>query len=141
MLFKCCTQYASKFGKLSSGHRTGKTSFHSSPKERQCQRMFKLLHSCAQFTCQQGNVQNPSSPASTVNEPRTSRCTSWNQKMQRNQRSNCQHPLDHRKRKGIPEKISSSSSLTTLKHLTVWITTNCEKFFKRWEYQTTLPAS
>ena len=23
----------------------------------------------------------------------------------------------------------------------VWITTNCEKFLKRWEYQTTLPAS
>ena len=29
----CCTPYASKFGKLSSGHRTGKTSFHSNPKE------------------------------------------------------------------------------------------------------------
>ena len=28
-----------------------------------------------------------------------------------------------------------------LKLLTVWITTNCEKFLKRWEYQTTLPAS
>ena len=27
------------------------------------------------------------------------------------------------------------------KPLTVWITTNCGKFFKRWEYQTTLPAS
>ena len=40
----CCTQYASKFGKLSSGHRTGKVSFHSNPKERQCQRIFKLLH-------------------------------------------------------------------------------------------------
>ena len=26
MLFKCCIQYASKFGKLSSGHRTGKLS-------------------------------------------------------------------------------------------------------------------
>ena len=26
MLWKCCTQYASKFGKLSSGHRTGKRS-------------------------------------------------------------------------------------------------------------------
>ena len=25
--------------------------------------------------------------------------------------------------------------------LTVWITANCGKFFKRWEYQTTLPAS
>ena len=27
MLWKCCTQYASKFGKLSSGHRTGKGLF------------------------------------------------------------------------------------------------------------------
>ena len=27
------------------------------------------------------------------------------------------------------------------KPLTVWITTNCGKFWKRWEYQTTLPAS
>ena len=33
MLWKCCTQYASKFGKLSSGHRTGKVSFHSVPKK------------------------------------------------------------------------------------------------------------
>ena len=38
-------------------------------------------------------------------------------------------------------KTSSSVSLTTLKHLTVWITTNCGRFYKRWEYQTTLPAS
>ena len=27
------------------------------------------------------------------------------------------------------------------KALTMWITTNCGKFFKRWEYQTTLPVS
>ena len=27
MLWKCCTQYASKFGKLSGGHRTGKGQF------------------------------------------------------------------------------------------------------------------
>ena len=27
------------------------------------------------------------------------------------------------------------------KVLTVWITTNCGKFWKRWEYQTTWPAS
>ena len=27
------------------------------------------------------------------------------------------------------------------KPLTVWITTNCRKFLKSWEYQTTLPAS
>ena len=35
MLLKCCTQYASQSGKLSSGHKTGKGSFHSNPKERQ----------------------------------------------------------------------------------------------------------
>ena len=28
-----------------------------------------------------------------------------------------------------------------LKPLTVWITINCGKFFKIWEYQTTLPVS
>ena len=34
MLWKCCTQYASKFGKLSSGHGTGKCQFSfQSPKE------------------------------------------------------------------------------------------------------------
>ena len=27
MLLKCCTQYARKFGKLGSGHRTGKDQF------------------------------------------------------------------------------------------------------------------
>ena len=33
ILWKCCTQYASKFGKLSSGHRTGKGQFSfQSPK-------------------------------------------------------------------------------------------------------------
>ena len=31
--------------------------------------------------------------------------------------------------------------LTTLKPLTVWITTNCGKFSKKWEYQITLYAS
>ena len=31
--------------------------------------------------------------------------------------------------------------LTTPKPLTAWITTNCGKFLKRWEYQTTWPAS
>ena len=38
-------------------------------------------------------------------------------------------------------KASISASLTMLKLLTVWITTNCGKFLKRWGYQTTLPAS
>ena len=40
---------------------------------------------------------------------------------------------------GIPEK--KSASFTPPKPLTVCITTSCGKFLKRWEYQTTLPAS
>ena len=77
----------------------------TNPKEGQCQRMFKLTYNCAHFTCQRGNAQTLSSQASTAREPRTSRGTSWIQKRQRNQRSNCQHLLDHRKSKRIPEKI------------------------------------
>ena len=38
-----------------------KVSFHSNPKERQCQRMFKLQYNCIHFTCEQGYAQNPSS--------------------------------------------------------------------------------
>ena len=38
-------------------------------------------------------------------------------------------------------KILTSALLTMPKPLTVWITTHCGKFFKRWEYQTALPAS
>ena len=42
------------------------------------------------------------------------------------------------RKQGSSRKISTSTSLTTLNPLTVWITTNCGKFLKRWEYQTTL---
>ena len=38
-------------------------------------------------------------------------------------------------------KTSTSVLLITPKPLTVWITTNCGKFVKRWEYETTLAAS
>jgi len=35
-----------------------KVSFHSNPKERQCQRMFKLPHNCTHLTRYQSNAQN-----------------------------------------------------------------------------------
>ena len=35
----------------------------------------------------------------------------------------------------------TSTLFITPKPLMVWITTNCRKFFKRWKYQSTLPAS
>ena len=39
------------------------------------------------------------------------------------------------------QKTYISSSLAMLNLLTVWITTNCGKFLKTWEYQTILSAS
>ena len=44
------------------------------------------------------------------------------------------------KKQGSSRKTSISALLTTQKPLTLWITTKCGKFFKKWEYQNTLPA-
>jgi len=41
------------------------------------------------------------------------------------------------KKQESSRKTSTSGLLTTPKPLTVWITTNCGKFLKKWEYQTT----
>ena len=35
-----------------------KVSFHSNPKVKQCQRMFKLPHNCTHFTHSQSNAEN-----------------------------------------------------------------------------------
>ena len=45
------------------------------------------------------------------------------------------------KKQESSRKTSTSALLTMLKPLSVWITINCGKFWERWEYQTTWPAS
>ena len=45
------------------------------------------------------------------------------------------------KKQESSRKTSASALLIMSKPITVWITINCEKFFKRWEYQTTWSAS
>ena len=50
-------------------------------------------------------------------------------------------PAGSPKQQENSRKTSTSVSLTTLKPLTVWISTNCGKFFKKWKYHTTLPDS
>ena len=45
------------------------------------------------------------------------------------------------KKQESSRKTFISSLLTMPKPLTVWMTTNCGKYWKRWEYQTTWPAS
>ena len=46
-----------------------------------------------------------------------------------------------RKKQESSRKTSIFALLTMPKPLTEWITINCGKFWKRWEYQTTWPAS
>ena len=45
------------------------------------------------------------------------------------------------KKQESSRKTSTSALLTMAKPLTVWIKINCGKFWKRWEYHTTLTAS
>ena len=45
------------------------------------------------------------------------------------------------KKQESSRKTSIFALLTTPKPLNVWITTNCGKLFKKWEYQTSWPAS
>ena len=142
MLWKCCIQYASKFGKLSSGHRTGKDqfSFQSQKKAmpKNCQTTYRTI----------AFISHASKVMLKIHQARLQ------------QSMNCELPdvqAGFRKGRGTRDQIanicwiiknqessrktSTSALLAMPKLLTVWITTNCGKFFKRWEYQTTWPAS
>ena len=50
MLWKCCTQYASTFGKLSSGHRTGKGQFSFQSQRKAMQKNAQTTHNCTHLT-------------------------------------------------------------------------------------------
>ena len=120
--------------------RLEKVSFHSNPKERQCQRcsnyctialishaskeMLKILQARLQqyVSCELPDVQSGF---------RKGRGT-------RNQIANVYWIIEKVRE---VQKTSISALLTMLKPLTVWITINCGKFWKRWEYQTTCPDS
>ena len=122
MLLKCCTQYVSKFGKSSSGHRTekGQFSFQSQRKATKegsnyhtislilnvSKVMFKILQDRLQ---QYVNQELPDVQAGF----RKGRGT-------RDKIANIPCIM----KKGNSRKISTSLPLTTQKPLTVWITTN-----------------
>ena len=137
ILCKCCTQYTSKFGKLSSDHRSV---FIPIPKKGNAKE------------CSNYNTIALISQASKV---MLKTLQARLQQYVKQELPDVQ--TGFRKGKGTRDKIASTpwiidkarefqkntyfSSLTVLKLLTVWITTNCGKFLKRWECQTTLPAS
>ena len=59
--------------------------------------------------------------------------------------TSCGSSKKHESSGKTPTRLSNWTELTALvtmpKPLTVWITINCGKFWKRWEYQATWPAS
>ena len=87
----------------------------------------------------QSNAQNSPSEASMVHELRTSRCTSWIRKDRgtRDQIANIHWIIE--KAREFQKNIYLC--FIDYPNSFVWITTNCGKFFKRWEYQTILPVS
>ena len=132
MLWKCCTQYASKFGKLSSGHwtRKGQSSFQS-------QR--KAMPKNAQTTAQLHSFHTLVKQYSKFSKPGFSNIWTMNFQrfklvLEKAEEPEVPGPL---KKQGSSRKTSISFWLTMPKPLTVWITINCGKFWKRWEYHTT----
>ena len=136
MPLKCCTQCVSKFGKLGSGHRTEKSQFSFQSQKRQCQECSncctialishasKVMHKILQARLQQYmNRELPDVQAGF--------------RKGRGTRVKLPTSAGSPKRKESSRKTSASALLTMPKPLTVWITTNCGKFFKRWEYQNT----
>ena len=114
-----------------------KVSVHSNPEERQCQKMLKLQHNCSHLLCQQSNAQNSPRQASSVN------FQMFKLLLEKAEEPEIELPtyIGSQRKQGNFRKIHGFASLTILKPLTVWITTNCGKFLKRWEYQNTFLAS
>ena len=141
MLWKCCTQYISKFGKLSSGHRTGKGQFSF-----QSQR--KAMPKNAQTTTRLHSSHTLVKECSKFSKPGFYSTWTVNFQMFKLVLENVEEPeiklltsAGSSKKQGSSRKTSISALLTMPKLLTVWITIKCGKFLKRWEYQINWPAS
>ena len=147
MLWKCCTQYVSKFG--NSAVATGLEEFSF-----QSQR--KAMPKNVQTTAQLHSSHTLAQQCSKFSKPGFNRTWILNLQMFKlvlekaekpeiklRARANKPEPtsVGSLKRQESSRKASISALLTMPKPLTVWITTNCGKFWKRWEHQTTWPAS
>ena len=141
MLWKCCTQYASKFGKLSSAHGTGKGQFSfqsqrkAMPKNAQTTTQLQLISHASKLMLKilQARLQQ------FVNRELPDVQTGFRKgRGTRDQIANIRWIME--KARSF-RKTSISALLIMPKPLTFWITRNCGKFWKRWEYQTTWPAS
>ena len=128
ILWKCCTQYASEFGKLSSGHRAGKGQFSFQSQRKACQRMFKLPHNCTHLTWYQNNAQNSPSLVLTVLKFTTVNFQMFKLDWEKAEEPEIKLPtsIGSSKKQNSSRKTYISVLLTMPKPLTIWITTNWE---------------
>ena len=139
MLLQCFTQYASKFDKHSNGQRTGKGQFsfqsqrEAMPKNVQTTVQLHSFHMPARLcskSFKQGFSHTWTKTPDVQARFRKGRGT-------RDQIDNICWMIERArelKKQKTKNKPSTSASLTMLKPLTVWITTNCGIVLKRWEY-------
>ena len=117
-----------------------KVSFHSIPKKgnaKECSNYHTIAlisHTCKEML----KILKPG-----FNRTWTVNCQMFNLDVKKAEEPEIKSPTStgSSKKQESSTKTSTSVLLTMPKPLTVWITTNCGKFFKRWEYQTTRPAS
>ena len=131
MLWKSCIQYCSTFGKLSSGHRTGKGQFSFQSQECSNYHTIALISHTSKLMLKilQARLQQYMNHELPVVQAGFRKGIG-----SRDEIANI-HWIIERIR--VTEKTFVSVLLTMPKTLTVWITTNCGKFFKIWEYLTT----
>ena len=117
-----------------------KVIFHSNPKEGQCQRMFQLPYKYAHFDLLARLCSKSFKIASAIHELRTSRYKSWVSKSRgtRDQIANICWIIEKAREF---QKTIYFCMIYYVKAFDCVIITNCGKYVKRWEYQTTLPAS
>ena len=141
MLWKCCTQYVSKFGKLSGGYRTGKGQFSFQSQRRA---MPKTVQTAAQL-CSFHMLACLCSKSFKLgfSSMWTENFQMYKLDLEKAEEPDIKLPTFGRswRKQGSSRKTSTCALLTTQKPLTVWITTNCGRLFKWWEYETTLPLS
>ena len=125
MLLKCCTQYANKFGKLSSGHRTGKGQFSF---QSQRKAMLNNAQTTAQLHSSHGLCSKFSKPG--FSNTRTMNFQMFKLVLEKAEESEIKLPtsIGSLKKQENSRKTSISALLTMPKPLTVCITINCEKF-------------
>ena len=139
MLWKCCTQYASKFGKLSSGHTAGKGQFLF-------QSRGKAMSKNAQTTTQSHSSHTLVKSCSKFSRPGFNNMWTMNFQIfklvfKKAEESEIKLPTSARslKKQESSRKTSISALLTMPKPLCGSQQTG--KFWKRWDYQITWPAS